>query len=77
MKKGCLPYESLSHPADPMEERRLFYVGMTRAREELILLTSREPSEFLEDIPAGCVEMGDVHKRKEECGMEQLSLFDL
>ena len=77
VKKGCLPYESLSHPADPMEERRLFYVGMTRAREELILLTFREPSEFLEDIPAGCVEMGDVHKRKEESGMEQLSLFDL
>ena len=77
VKKGCLPYESINHPADTGEERRLFYVGMTRAREELIILTSREPSEFLEDIPAGCVYKGDVHKRKEESGMEQLSLFDL
>ena len=77
VKKGCLPYESVTHPADPDEERRLFYVGMTRAREELIILTSREPSEFLEDIPEGCVEKGDVHKRKEGNAMEQLSLFDL
>ena len=31
VKKGCLPYESINHPADTGEERRLFYVGMTRA----------------------------------------------
>jgi superfamily I DNA/RNA helicase len=32
------------------EERRLFYVGMTRARDELILLTSRAPSPFIADL---------------------------
>ena len=29
------------------EERRLFYVGSTRAKEELVLLTSEHPSVFL------------------------------
>ena len=37
IKSGILPLESTKHPADIEEERRLFYVGMTRAREELIL----------------------------------------
>ena len=37
--KGTIPLESERHPTDEAEERRLFYVGMTRAREELILLT--------------------------------------
>lgn len=32
------------------EERRLLYVGMTRAEEELILLTSGENSELLEEL---------------------------
>lgn len=33
------------------EERRLFYVGMTRAKEELILTTAGEPSLFLANLP--------------------------
>ena len=38
MKEGVLPMSSQGRrPADEEEERRLFYVGMTRAREELIL----------------------------------------
>ena len=39
-----LPLDSPGRPADPAEERRLFYVGMTRAKEALYLLTSRDPS---------------------------------
>lgn len=31
---------------DPEEERRLFYVGMTRAKEELILLTQKDRIRF-------------------------------
>ena len=49
------------------EERRLFYVGMTRARERLFLsyasyrmhfgqTTARRPSRFLEEIPADLIE---------------------
>ena len=50
-------------PSDVEEERRLFYVGVTRARSELILTRCkhrmmrgkplpRTPSRFLQDIPA-------------------------
>ncbi|MBC7324736.1 MAG: UvrD-helicase domain-containing protein [Moorella sp. (in: Bacteria)] len=49
------------------EERRLFYVGLTRAREMLILVTARKrelrgarvatrPSPFLLEIPADCLQ---------------------
>lgn len=36
--------------ADVAEERRLFYVGITRAQDELIITTSGEPSPFLAEI---------------------------
>ena len=32
--RGMIPFESEKHPADRDEERRLFYVGVTRAKEE-------------------------------------------
>jgi ATP-dependent DNA helicase Rep len=58
-------------PADIEEERRLFYVGVTRAREQLFLLRSkgrmmrgkpmpRTPSRFLLEIPAELVEEREV-----------------
>lgn len=34
------------------EERRLFYVGMTRAKEELVLCCGNRPSPFLAELPA-------------------------
>ena len=34
------------------EERRLFYVGMTRAENELVLTTSGAPSPFVSELPA-------------------------
>ena len=36
-EEGLLPYLPPNRTADPAEERRLFYVGMTRARRRLIL----------------------------------------
>ena len=36
-EEGMLPYLPPNRTADPAEERRLFYVGMTRARRRLIL----------------------------------------
>ncbi|MCI9273301.1 MAG: UvrD-helicase domain-containing protein [Clostridiales bacterium] len=51
VKKGWIPLEQPGRSADLEEERRLFYVGMTRAKEELFLMTSSEPSSFLTDVP--------------------------
>ena len=53
------------------EERRLFYVGITRAREQLTMLKcahrvmrgkpmARTPSRFLADIPADLLELSDA-----------------
>lgn len=75
VNKGLIPYESEAHPADVREERRLFYVGMTRAKEELILTTSKEESCFLGELPPEWVCREDADKRKLSGG-EQLSLFD-
>ena len=63
-EEGLLPHKkSVSEHVDVDEERRLFYVGITRARIRLILLHARERkkygkmeprerSRFLDEIPA-------------------------
>ena len=63
MEEGLLPHmRSLDDPAQLEEERRLAYVGMTRARKRLYLLRSFRrrfrggaqgylPSRFLQEIP--------------------------
>ncbi len=57
------------------EERRLFYVGMTRAKEELILLTYGEESVFLKEIPEAFVKREKAaNDRVTEA--KQMSLFD-
>ncbi len=72
VKKGTLPLESQEHPADIEEERRLLYVGMTRAREELILTAGAEPSAFLADLPEAVVR---ETLRQRERPAEQMRLF--
>ena len=66
LEQGLFPYDrgvDADAADDPEEERRLFYVGMTRAREKLYLLhahsrflfgerAARPCSEFLLSIPA-------------------------
>ena len=75
-----LPHSrSMNEPEEMAEERRLFYVGMTRAKNRLFLLRARrrrspygnyetmQPSRFLESIPdelfRGRVSVG-FHRRK-------------
>ena len=74
VEKGLLPYRSRRRASDPAEERRLFYVGMTRAMEELILVTGPEPSPFLADIPPEALGTEQV-ARPARSGDGQLSLL--
>ncbi|MDE7245741.1 MAG: ATP-dependent helicase, partial [Oscillospiraceae bacterium] len=68
---GTLPLESQGKASDMEEERRLLFVGMTRAREELILSTA-QPSVFLRDLPKSV-----LHERARQRGVivQQFSLF--
>ena len=66
LEEGVLPYcKAMERECEIAEERRLFYVGMTRAKDILWLtgaskrrlyskLQDQEPSRFLRDIPKGC-----------------------
>ncbi|MBI4683886.1 MAG: DUF3553 domain-containing protein [Nitrospirae bacterium] len=66
LEDGLMPYfKALDNNDELSEERRLFYVGMTRAKDVLWLTGTRrrrlytkmqeqEPSRFLNDIPPQC-----------------------
>src|SRR5208337_2934698 len=66
VEEGILPYfKAIGDEAEMHEERRLFYVGMTRAKDILFLngvkkrkmyskIQDQEPSRFLNDIPKDC-----------------------
>lgn len=51
LHEGALPFRREGMETDMQEERRLLYVGMTRAREELILTGGGEPSPFAAELP--------------------------
>ncbi len=63
--EGLLPHlRSLDDPAQLAEERRLFYVGITRAMDQLYLSNAfrggsavHDPSRFLDDIPPELLEV--------------------
>lgn len=73
LDEGLLPHSrSSDDPEEMAEERRLFYVGLTRARNALYLVRAERrstygsfevsmPSRFLEDIPAELVEQQGGH----------------
>ncbi|MBX3010175.1 MAG: UvrD-helicase domain-containing protein [Caldilineaceae bacterium] len=92
---GCeetlLPYQQTGRTSDTEEERRLFYVGMTRAQAKLHLLHAHRrvlfgqrrqnpPSRFLQDIEATLKELKAMTSRKAtkaEPEAAQLALFAL
>ncbi len=78
LEEGLLPhYSSFGTENELEEERRLFYVGMTRAKELLCIFTasarmkfgnwqSNLPSRFLDEIPESLInEAGNVDKSRE------------
>jgi len=68
MEEGLLPHmRSLDTPEEMDEERRLTYVGMTRAKQRLFLCNAERrrvfgneqfnlPSRFLEDVPLDLID---------------------
>lgn len=75
VEKGLIPLE-LPGDMDIEEERRLFYVGMTRAEENLILTAAKEESGFLKNIPEKYIERGAARDEKRSGQGKQLTLFD-
>jgi len=71
---GLIPYRGRDGSCNLDEERRLLFVGMTRAKEELVLLTSTAPSPFLARLPMDDVETGKAAPLRKSEG-KQLSLF--
>ena len=67
-----IPLESGRGPVDREEERRLCYVGMTRAKEELILAGWGDPSPFEKELPAGACQIEAVG---EAPAAKQMTLF--
>jgi DNA helicase-2/ATP-dependent DNA helicase PcrA len=87
-EEGLLPYVRGDEAPDVEEERRLFYVGMTRARNKLVLTYTRTrflfglrmenaPSRFVSDIEAALKEIQEMKYKRPEQKPEsgQLSLF--
>gem|GEM_PF-1880887 len=74
---GTIPLTSSGHAVNWDEERRLFYVGMTRAQDELILLAYREPSPFIADIPPERLATEYRPSRQHAPKFRQICLFDI
>lgn len=74
INEGDLPHQREGEETNTEEERRLLFVGMTRAREELILTCGGVPSMFLRECPPSVVR-ADIPRRQQVIRMEQLSLL--
>lgn len=75
VKDGTIPLKNRHGTGSLDEERRLFYVGMTRAQDELVLLTSSERSPFLATLPADLLSKKSAFEQKKVLEFKQASLF--
>ena len=73
--EGVIPMEREGMTSDREEERRLLYVGMTRAEEELILTAARKESSFLKELKSPPV-VREKAGNRESSTPKQMSLFD-
>ncbi len=85
LEEGILPFRDRETRAAPEEEKRLFYVGITRAERRLFLSWARrrtvrgrtregKPSPFLSRLPAGLVEIRSPAPPRKR-GPRQQTLF--
>lgn len=77
VEEGLLPhFHAIKNPEELYEERRLFYVGMTRAQDLLILSSSKkrrlyastqrqDSSRFLSEIPTDCYHCIEKRPKRE------------
>ena len=84
MNEELLPHaRSIDTREGIAEERRLCYVGMTRAKEQLVLTRARvrtlrnervvlKPSRFLEDIPETLLKANDLSVKAERSAEERI-----
>ncbi|MBI5810616.1 MAG: ATP-dependent helicase [Deltaproteobacteria bacterium] len=87
VEEGLIPLTKSGMEADLEEERRLFYVGITRAKERLYILSAekrrmrgeiqeRRPSPMLKDIPGEFFAEKVVEKKKTARRPRQKGLFE-
>ncbi len=77
MEDGIFPnFRSMENEEDLEEERRLCYVAVTRAKKQLYLTCAErrmmygqtrfsKPSQFLDELPKGCVDSNVIETRRE------------
>lgn len=87
-EEGLIPCNIQGLTSDLEEERRLFYVGLTRAQDDLILTSSKSRtlfgktcsqsiSRFASEIPSHLIKKTyQMKKAKKETKYKQLNLFD-
>ena len=87
VEEGLMPYTNNKDNVDIEEERRLFYVGMTRAKDELFLIHARNrllygqrlnqsPAPFLKEIPKELIKSTTIPDRPKKAKKEhQAGLF--
>lgn len=82
LEEGLLPHERSRETNEIAEERRLLYVGITRAKDRLYFCHStmrnsyqgadyREPSRFLDDLPAEITKRTSIWQTRRTSEQEQ------
>ena len=83
MEEGLFPHSLSESPSEVEEERRLFYVALTRAKESLLITLARrrmiygdisynDPSRFLSELPESTLENALEHF---STGEDEISIF--
>jgi len=89
IEEGLLPHlRTLEEGGSLEEERRLFYVGMTRAKERLIIsyalqrkkfgvIKEKAPSRFIRELPENCIIQSDTEQFADKENIAEKALREL